>query len=159
MFSDVFKDERSRADKNEDVQKKLDALDEGTLIQLLHTVQAISVFKEGSQAEFWNHKEDLENSLHKLIRDLNKTDDLNSEESRKISLKKQELELDTRHDWKEKFRLFFFRILTTTLFVISLFAIGYIEDSYEWAKLPLSKYVKTAPMVPADGVKINLSKY
>lgn len=142
-------DKRSRADRKEDFEKELEALDKEALIELRDRIQDISDYTEEYESEFWKHKEDLENSVIKLIRHLNKFDDLNSEESRKISLKEQELKLESRHDWADKFRLFFFRILATTLFVTSLFAIGYIEDTYEWAKLPLSKYVKAVPAMPA----------
>jgi len=62
-------------------------------------------------------------------------------EIRKIALKEKELKLEAKHDWAEKFRLYFFRVLASLLFIITLFTIGYIEKEYEWATLPLSKYV------------------
>ncbi len=148
MPSIPVEDKRSRSERKEDFEKELEALDKEALIELRDKVQNISDYTEEYETEFWKHKDDLENTVIKLIRHLNKFEDLNSEESRKIALKEQELKLESRHDWAEKFRLFFFRILATSLFVTSLFAIGYIEDTYEWAKLPLSKYVKTAPAMP-----------
>jgi len=137
-------DKRSRAEWREDFEKELAALDKDALIELRDNIQDINDYSDNHESELWTHKEDLENSVIKLIRYMNKFDDLNSEESRKIALTEQELKLEAKHDWAEKFRLFFFRILATTLFVISLFAIGYIEHNYDWAKLPLSKYVTAA---------------
>lgn len=142
-------DKRSRAERREDFEKELAALDKDALIELRDKIQDINDYSEGFESEFWSHKEDLENSVIKLIRYMNKFDDLNSDESRKIALKEQELKLEAKHDWADKFRLFFFRILATALFVSSLFIIGYLEHNYEWAKLPLSKYVKTTPASPA----------
>lgn len=66
---------------------------------------------------------------------------LNSEEHRRLYLKRREQRLDIVHDWKEKGRLFIFRILAAILFVVMIFTIGYIEAEYEWARLPLTKYL------------------
>lgn len=140
-------DTRSRVERREDFEKELEALDKMALIELKDTILDMSS-SDLYQSKFWDKKEDLENSLVKLIRYMDKFDDLNSEESRKVALKEQELRLEAKHDWAEKFRLFFFRVLATGLFISSLFAIGYIEHNYEWAKLPLSKYVKAVPQVP-----------
>jgi hypothetical protein len=141
-------DKRSRAERREDFEKELAALDKDALIELRKKIQDIDEYSETYKSDFWAYKEDLENSIIKLIRYMNKFEELNSNESRKITLKEQELKLEARHDWAEKFRLFFFRVLATALFVGSLFAIGYLEHNYEWAKLPLSKYVKTTPAAP-----------
>ena len=134
-------DKRSRSERREDFERKLKELDKPTLIQLLDDIKDVSNYED-----LWDYKSDLQNTVSKLIRYMNEFDDLNSDESRKIALKEQELKLESKHDWAGKFRLFFFRILATVLFVISLFTIGYIEHNYDWAKLPLSKYIKTTPV-------------
>ena len=87
-------DKRSRAERREDFEKELAALDKEALIELRDKIQNIDDYSENYESEFWTHKEDLENSVIKLIRYMNEFDDLNSGESRKISLKEQELKLD-----------------------------------------------------------------
>lgn len=140
-------DKRSRTEIREDFEKELVALDKKALIELKETIIDISEYDSG-ESKLWAHKDDIENSIVKLIRYLDKFEDLNSEESRKVALKEKELKLEARHDWAEKSRLFFFRILATVLFIASLFIMGYIEHNYDWARLPLSKYIKTVPIEP-----------
>jgi hypothetical protein len=142
-------DKRSRAERREDFEKELASLDKEALIELRDKIQDIYEHSESHELKLWEYKEDLENSVIKLIRYIDKFESLNSEESRKIELKKKELKLDAKHDWSDKFRLFFFRVLASALFIGTLFAIGYIEKEYDWATLPLSKYVKPVPNVPS----------
>ena len=141
-------DKRSRKEIREDFEKELVALDKKTLIELKETIIDIRDNELG-ESKLWAHKDDIENSIEKLIRYIDKFEDLNSEESRKVALKETELKLEAKHDWAEKSRLFFFRVLATALFIASLFIIGYIEHNYDWARLPLSKYIKTAPIEPS----------
>ena len=140
-------DNRSRTERREDFEKDLSALDKKALIELKEQIIDLSEHGSGS-SDLWAHKEDIENSLIKLIRYIDKFEDLNSDESRKVALKEQELKLEAKHDWAEKFRLFFFRVLATGLFIASLFIMGYVEHNYDWARLPLSKYIKTVPVEP-----------
>jgi len=140
-------DTRSRTERREDFEKDLSALDKKALIELKEQIIDLSEHSS-SQSDLWVHKDDIENSLIKLIRYIDKFEDLNSDESRKVALKEQELKLEAKHDWAEKFRLFFFRVLATGLFIASLFIMGYIEHNYDWARLPLSKYIKTVPIEP-----------
>jgi hypothetical protein len=103
-------DKRSRAEIREDFEKDLTALDKKALIQLKDNIIDLSE-NDSNQSGMLSHKDEIENSLIKFIRYIDKFEDLNSEESRKVALKEQELKLDARHDWAEKFRLFFFRLL------------------------------------------------
>lgn len=66
---------------------------------------------------------------------------LNDESQRRIATKREELRLDSLHHWKELGRQFFFRVLAVALFVAMLFAIGYIDHQFEWARLPLAQYL------------------
>lgn len=140
-------DRRSRAEVREDFEGELAKLDKNALVSLKEKVVKLDKYNNEDTDELWRCKEDLENSLVKLIRYIDKFEELNSEESRTVALKEKELKLEGKHDWYDKFRLFFFRVLTSMLFVSTLFAIGYIEKEYDWATLPLSKYVKPAPPV------------
>lgn len=130
----------------EDFNNELAAIDKKALIKLKDD---ISAFSGNQESELWGRKEEIENFLIKFIRYIAEFEHFKLEESRKIELKKQELRLDAKHDWADKFRLFFFRVLASTLFVITLFAMGYIEKKYDWATLPLSKYVKPASAISA----------
>ena len=137
------RDNRSRAEVREDFERKLEELD----------LEAIELLKEKAvniiePDEFFKLKDDLENSLIKFLRFYRTFQDLNSEESRKVALKEKELKLEAKHDWRSKFRLFFFRILASALLVVTLFAIGYIEHQYDWARLPMTKYFSPTVIQP-----------
>ncbi|WP_133151118.1 hypothetical protein [Vibrio cyclitrophicus] len=140
----ILSDRRTRAERREDFEKRLGTIDKDFISNLKETV----IQSEINSNEYQNCKEDIEDTLIKFLRLYDEFKDLNSEESRKVALKEQELRVEAKHDWAEKFRLFFFRILASILFIISLFSIGYIEKEYDWATLPLSKYVSVAPTTP-----------
>lgn len=135
---------RTRAEIREDFNNRLKKLD----IQAIDKLSKVVIKADKYSEEYQNCKADIEDALRKFLRYYNEFEDLNSEESRKVSLKEQELKLEAKHDWAEKCRLFFFRILASVLFIVSLFTIGYIEKEYDWATLPLSKYVSSAPAYP-----------
>jgi len=139
----IIPDNRSRAERREDFEKKLKSLDKKTIENLKDRVIEIS-----EPGDLMALKEDIEDSLIKFIKFYDRFDDLNSEESRKVALKEKELKLDARYDWREKARLFLFRILGSALVVVTLFAIGYIEHEYKWARLPMSKYLNTSTTLP-----------
>ncbi|OJI53400.1 hypothetical protein [Vibrio vulnificus] len=140
----IIKDTRSRAERREDFDRRLKQLDRDTIEKLKEDIINADEYSE----EYMACKKDVEDALIKFLRFYDEFEDLNSEESRKVALKEQELKLAAKHDWAEKFRLFFFRILASVLFIVSLFTIGYIEKEYEWATLPLSKYVSSVPANP-----------
>jgi hypothetical protein len=139
----IMPDKRTRAEVREDFEKELESLDFAVIEELKE-----KLLDAHDPKEVFSLKEDLENSLVKFLRFYYKFEDLNSEESRKLALKEKELSLEAKHDWKEKFRLFFFRILASFLLVVTLFAIGYIEHEYEWARLPMSKYLDPTKKLP-----------
>jgi hypothetical protein len=136
-------DTRSRAERREDFEKELASLDRVTIENLRD-----KLLESSKDDDLKYIKEDLENALIKFIRFYDKFEDLNSDESRKVALKEKELILEAKHDWKEKFRLFFFRVLGSALLIITLFFIGYIEHEYDWARLPMSKYLNTSAKLP-----------
>lgn len=142
-------DKRSRTEIREDFEKELELLDREALSELKN-----KVFEAQNTDELWRYKEEIENALIKQIRYINKFEDFNSEGHRKVELKEEELKLDAKHDWRTKWRILFFRVLASVLFVITLFTIGYVENRYDWAKLPMVKYIKPAPEVPTQ--KLNL---
>lgn len=139
-------DKRSRADRKEDLEKELAALDKNSLIVLHDEIHDLSDDPRLNESSIGDHKKDIETALRKLIKHIDEFEDLNSAESRKVALKEKELKLESLHDWKEKGRLFFFRVLASALFICTIFAVGYIEKEYDWATLPLSKYITPAAM-------------
>lgn len=143
MPSPIIPDKRTRAEVREDFEKKLKALDKDTIEELKNKILDIN-----EPGDLMALKEDIEDSLVKFIRYYDHFEDLNSDESRKVALKEKELKLDARYDWREKARLFFFRVLGSVLLVVTLFVIGYIEHEYEWARLPMSKYLNTSAKLP-----------
>ncbi|ELH7496491.1 hypothetical protein ACSYON_004354 [Vibrio vulnificus] len=140
-YRPIIPDKRSRTEIREDFEKELQALDKDAIEKLKDDICVMEQYSE----EYSNSKNDVENALVKFLRFYDKFEDLNSEESRKVALKEQELKLEAKHDWAEKFRLFFFRVLASVLFIVTLFTIGYIEKEYDWATLPMSKYISTMP--------------
>lgn len=142
-------DRRSRAETREDFEKELNKIDKEQLESLINFLQEVeSDDSESIESKFLRERESIENALIKLSRHLKKFEDLNSDEERKLYLKEKELKLEASHDWRDKFRLFFFRGLASALLITTLFTIGYIEHEYEWAHLPMSKYLKTSPPAP-----------
>ncbi|MFG1489123.1 hypothetical protein ABMA58_07715 [Oceanospirillum sp. HFRX-1_2] len=136
-------DNRSRAEVREDFEKKLEQLDFSVLEQLKE-----NSLNASEPEEFMVLKDDIEDALIKFLRFYKTFEDLNSEESRKVALKEKELKLEAKHDWSNKFRLFFFRILGSALLIITLFSIGYVEHEYDWARLPMTKYFSPNVMKP-----------
>ncbi|WP_415902197.1 hypothetical protein ACMXYR_14935 [Neptuniibacter sp. QD29_5] len=143
-------DRRSRAEIREDFEKELSKIDKkhiDDLISFFHGVEERGP-DESVEEQFLKESESIKNTLIKFSRTIEDFNHLNSEQERKLSLKEQELSLEASHDWREKFRLFFFRVLASGLLVVTLFAIGYIEHEYDWAHLPMSKYLSVNPSKP-----------
>jgi hypothetical protein len=141
--SSIVPDKRSRAEVREDFERKLKSLDKGVIEGLKD-----KIIDTHEPEEIMALKEDIEDSLIKFIRYYDQFEDLNSDESRKVALKEKELKLEARYDWREKARLFFFRVLGSALVIVTLFVIGYVEHEYEWAHLPMSKYLSTSTKLP-----------
>lgn len=135
-------DKRTETEKRSDHKEKIDAIDKQDIIELQELLVK-NAFPEEIGKKFHN-------ILEKCLSNINLSESLNSEESRKIKLKEQELKLDAKHDWKEKFRSLFFRFCGSIIFVCTLFLIGWL-DKQEWATLPLSNYLK--PVV--NKLKVN----
>ena len=143
-------DKLSRTEQKEAFEKKLKALDKGAIRDLKNAIADLKPYDDYDEyaLQFLEYKGEIENVLVKFLRNIDNFEDLNSEESRKIGLKEQELKLEAKQDWANKWRLFCFRVLATILFISSLFVIGSLEHNYEWARLPMSKYLKTIPPAP-----------
>ncbi len=133
-------DDRNRAEIKEDFETEILKIDQDTIELLIVTWEEIQDNEEVTLDEVSGLKEDTINTLIKYQRTINTFKELNSDLAVRLDYKKNELKFITLADWKSKFRLFFFRILWTLLFVSSLFTVGYIEQEYEWAHLPMSKY-------------------
>ncbi len=133
-------DNRNRAEIKEDFDAEILKIDQKKIKLLIDVWEEIQDNKKITLDEVSGLKEDTINTLIKYQRTINTFKELNSDLAVRLDYKKNELKFITRADWKSKFRLFFFRILWTLLFVSSLFAVGYIEQEYEWAHLPMSKY-------------------
>ena len=138
-------DSRSRAERLEDLDKALADIDLDKIRAIVKVFKTTDVFDDSVTDKL---KSDVTNTLEKFARYFNEFQELNSEGSRKIELKQEELKLEVQHDWKAKWRLFFFRVLATVLFISTLFVVGYIEHSYDWARLPMSKYLNTSQKLP-----------
>lgn len=136
-------DKRSRQDVQEDQALELAQINKQSLIDLRECCREIR-----SDEEWLKHSNDVDNVLTKFINCISDFEKLNAESHRKIELKRAELKLDEWHDWKEKGRTFLFRVLASALFIASLFAIGYIDHEYEWARLPLAGYINPSPKIP-----------
>ncbi|NAW97339.1 MULTISPECIES: hypothetical protein [unclassified Vibrio] len=133
----LIPDTRSRTERQDDFEKKLKDLDKNAIeklkLSLAHSQWDSNIIR------------DVDLALEKLLKFYNDFEDLNSQESRKIAWKEKDLKVEAKYDWKAKSRLFFFRVLASVLFIVTLFTIGYIEKEYDWATLPMSKYITTIP--------------
>lgn len=68
---------------------------------------------------------------------------LAADEERNLTLKRKEHNIEAWYDWYEKLRTFLFRAFGAVLLIATLFTIGYIEKTYDWATLPLAPYLKS----------------
>lgn len=139
-------DNRNRAERKEDFEVEMLKIDQKKITLLIDVWEKLKNNKEITPNEVIGLKEDTINTLIKYQRTINTFKELNSDLAVQLDYKKNELKFITQADWKNKFRLFFFRVLWTLLFISSLFAVGYIEHEYEWAHLPMSKYFGTQNM-------------
>ncbi len=133
-------DDRNRAEIKEDFETEILKVDQERVELLIVAWEEIQDNKEITLDKVSYLKENTIYTLIKYQRTINTFKELNSDLAVRLDYKKNELKFITWADWKSKFRLFFFRILWTLLFISSLFAVGYIEQEYEWAHLPMSKY-------------------
>ncbi len=132
-------DSRNRAERKEDFESEILKIDLQKITLLLDTLKNIEN-EEISMSEIKDLQQNITNALIKYKRTINTFEGLNSDLAVQLDYKRNELKFLAKADWKNKFRLFFFRMLWTILFVVSLFAVGYIDKEYEWAELPMSKY-------------------
>jgi len=137
-------DHRSRQERKDDFEKKISGIDKEWLAALKNRVKELP----SDDHPYLNIKDDMEDALIKFTRYIDQFEHFNSEEERQLAYRKKELKAEAGHDWKEKSRLLFFRVLSTTLFIASLFAIGYIEHNYDWARLPMAKYLNPSKILP-----------
>jgi hypothetical protein len=133
-------DNRSRAELKEDFETEILKIDREKIKLLIDTLKKVKNDKGIQQSKIKDLQENTINTLIKYERTISTFEALNSDLAVQLDYKKNELKFTTKADWRDKFRLFFFRVLWTLLFVVSLFAVGYIEQEYDWAHLPMSKY-------------------
>ena len=79
-----------------------------------------------------------------LTEEVEYSEKLNAEDAQKLKQQREALRLEARYDWYGKFRTFLFSVMGAALFIVTLFTIGYIEKNYDWAVLPLAKYVEVS---------------
>ncbi len=151
-------DNRTSQERREDEKKFLDSITENEIEKYKEKLETLNnLFLNGDKeiiadrrSEFDSMFVRLTHVLDRYKHDISQYKHLNSDYSRKIELKKSELSLEASADWRSKWRLFLFRVLGTLLFITAIFAIGYLEKNYDWATLPLSKYVSSAPKLPTN---------
>ncbi|TKF90376.1 hypothetical protein, partial [Vibrio sp. F13] len=120
------------------------------LVALKKRVRGLDVYNEDASDVL----SDTEDALQRFIDEHRKLKELNSEQYRQITIKKAELELehenhalklaakdaesnlDSKYDWKAKWRHLFIKSLGTALFITLLLFVGWLVKTYEWAELP-----------------------
>ncbi|OED63688.1 hypothetical protein A165_01530 [Vibrio tasmaniensis ZS-17] len=132
------------------------------LVALKKRVRGLDVYNEGASDVL----SDTEDALQRFIDEHRKLKELNSEQYRQITIKKAELELehenhalklaakdaesnlDSKYDWKAKWRHLFIKSLGTALFITLLLFVGWLVKTYEWAELPYSALFKSVVPLP-----------
>lgn len=132
------------------------------LVALKKRLRSLDVYNE-DESEVLS---DTEDALQRFIDEHKKLKELNSEQYRQITIKKAELELehenhalklaakdaesklDSKYDWKAKWRHLFIKSLGTALFITLLLFVGWLVKTYEWAELPYSALFKSVVPIP-----------
>ncbi|CAK3329126.1 hypothetical protein VCRA2128O94_300006 [Vibrio crassostreae] len=132
------------------------------LVALKKRVRGLDVYNEDASDVL----SDTEDALQRFIDEHRKLKELNSEQYRQITIKKAELELehenhalklaakdaesnlDSKYDWKAKWRHLFIKSLGTALFITLLLFVGWLVKTYEWAELPYSALFKSVVPLP-----------
>ncbi len=132
------------------------------LIELKKKVQDVGIYSE----EDPDLSEDVEDALQRFIDEYQKFKELNSEQYRKIAIKRAELQLEhqnhalklitqeaeaklsSKYDWKAKWRHLIIKSLGTVLFITLLLLVGWLVKTYEWAELPYSGLFKSVVPFP-----------
>lgn len=133
-------DKRSRAERAEDFETELLKIDRERIKLLINTLEKINKNPEIKKSDIKEIQDSVIKTLVKYERTISTFEALNSDLAIQLDYKKNELKFIAKSDWRDKFRLLFFRILGTIFFISALFVIGHIEHKYDWAHLPMSKY-------------------
>lgn len=145
-------DNRTRAEINEDYEKRLASIKVEDVNRLIGKLSSIEKKLEDDDDSNYKLFQANRDALTILLRYKEDFERHTSEMEQRLRYKQREVNIEKRADWAEKFRLFFFRTLGAALLVITLFTVGYIEHNYEWARLPLSAYLK--PSIDRSTVSI-----
>lgn len=145
-----------------DINRKYKDFDVDALTTLKKNVQDMDIYDEKDR-QLLN---DVEDAIQRYIDDYQEFKKLNSEQIRQISMRKAELELEhethqlklmakdaeakleSKYDWKSKWRHLFIKSLGTALFISLLLFVGWLVKNYEWAELPYSSLFKTVVPLP-----------
>ncbi|HFQ5357078.1 TPA: hypothetical protein ACGVAX_004322 [Vibrio vulnificus] len=145
-----------------DINREYKDFNIDALVELKKKVRNLDVYRE----EDSDVLSDVEDALQRFIDEHRKLKQLNSEQYRQITIKKAELELehenhvlklaakdaesklDSKYDWKAKWRHLFIKSLGTVLFIFLLLFVGWLVKTYEWAELPYSSLFKTIAPFP-----------
>ena len=136
-------DNRTRAERIQDFREQLEAIDRDELERLINVL-------DSPEIKYLEDINNLENSLIRFRDLIDQFHQLNDQDFRLLGRRAQELELEEKHDWRSKWRLLFFRVMGTTLLVVTVFLVGYIEHTYDWARLPMSSYFSPADILSGD---------
>lgn len=142
------RDKKSGYEKRGDLEVELTEIDFSRIERLRDGVRNLYSLETDDEENRERIKSEIDDVLTKYLNTYEKFEKFNSAESRNLYFKKQELALEASHDWSEKCRLFLFRILGSVLLVVTLFGIGYIESEFDWANLPMTKYLSAAQKIP-----------
>ncbi|MCW8336741.1 hypothetical protein, partial [Vibrio paucivorans] len=145
-----------------DINREYKDFDIDALVVLKKKVRDLDIYSEDDSDVL----SDVEDALQRFIDEHRKLKELNSEQYRQITIKKAELELehenhvlklaakdaesklDSKYDWKAKWRHLFIKSLGTALFIILLLFVGWLVKNYEWAELPYSGLFKSVVPFP-----------
>ena len=145
-----------------DINREYKDFNIDALVELKKKVRNLDIYSEDDSDVLG----DVEDALQRFIDEHRKLKELNSEQYRQITIKKAELELehenhalklaakdaesklDSKYDWKAKWRHLFIKSLGTALFIALLLFVGWLVKTYEWAELPYSSLFKTIVPFP-----------
>lgn len=135
-------DRRSRQEIRDDYTQKLAEISKDEIRQAINFLNS-SDFSDFNAEEHDKEIDFINDCLVKLERYKDDFESLNSEHSRRINLKREELKLDADADLSEKWRTFRFRILGSGLLIITLFLLGTLNHHITWLHLPFERIFST----------------
>jgi len=134
-------DMRTRQERKDDRQIELSKLNIDDIRDALEYMRNEDSELREPESVTRNHQLVVDN-LELFLQHKTTFEDLNSDHSRRIALRKNELDIEADADLKEKWRTFKFRVLGSGLLVATLFVIGTINHHVSWLHLPFESLLK-----------------